>query len=191
LPGENRKEIIMDKKINILGFTGSLRKGSYNKAALRAAKELMPEGSALDIIDLAGIPFFNEDVEAEGIPEAVADFKNKIAAADGLLIVTPEYNYSIPPVLKNALDWASRGKDSPLNGKHAAIMSASTGMFGGARSQYHLRQVCVMVNILLFNKPEVFIPKAKEKFDVNGKLTDEYSIDSISKLLKALVDEVK
>lgn len=92
--------------LRILGFTGSLRRNSYNKAALRAASELLPEGASLDIVDLELIPFFNEDLEAEGVPQVVADFKEKIASADAILIATPEYNYSIPPVLKNALDWA-------------------------------------------------------------------------------------
>lgn len=178
----------MSDHINILGFTGSLRRGSYNKAALRAAAELLPEGASLEIVDLAPIPFFNEDVEAEGVPAAVAEFKGKIAAADALLIATPEYNYSIPPVLKNALDWASRGSDSPLNGKPLAIMSASPGMFGGARAQYQLRQVCVSVNLLPLNKPEVFIASAHTKFDEQGNLTDERSRSSIAKLLQALVD---
>lgn len=180
----------MDKKINIIGFTGSLRRNSYNKAALLAAKELLPEGVYMEIVDLSSIPFFNEDVEAEGIPKAVADFKNKIAAADAILISTPEYNYSIPPVLKNALDWASRGKDAPVRGKALAIMSASPSMLGGARVQYHLRQVCVGLNMDAVNKPEVFITFADKKFDESGKLTDEHTKNSIGKLVQALVDKV-
>ncbi|NLV16613.1 MAG: NAD(P)H-dependent oxidoreductase [Syntrophomonadaceae bacterium] len=174
--------------IKILGFTGSLRRDSYNKAALRAAGELLPDGAILEIVDLAPIPFFNEDLEAEGVPQAVVDFKDKIVAADALLICTPEYNYSIPPVLKNALDWASRGKDSPLNGKPAAIMSASQGLFGGARAQYHLRQVAVVLNLMLLNRPEVFIMSAAGKFDQDGKLIDDYSRRAISNLLVAMVD---
>jgi len=180
----------MDKGITILGFTGSLRQGSYNKAALRAAKELMPEGAVLNIVELGDIPFLNEDLEAEGIPQVVVDFKSKIADADALLIATPEYNYSIPPVLKNALDWASRGKDSPLSGKPAVIISASPGMLGGARVQYHLRQVCVSLNLLLINKPEVFIGNANTKFDEKGNLTDERTKNSISRVLEALVEIV-
>ncbi|MEA4924517.1 MAG: NAD(P)H-dependent oxidoreductase [Syntrophomonadaceae bacterium] len=175
--------------IKVLGFTGSLRQGSFNKAALRAAQELMPAGASLEIFDLAPIPFFNEDLEATGVPQVVADFKQKIADADALLICTPEYNYSIPPVLKNALDWASRGNDSPLNGKPAAIMSASIGIFGGARAQYHLRQVGVVLNLQLLNRPEVFIMSAHTKFDQNGKLTDEYSRTAIARLLDALVQK--
>lgn len=181
----------MGTNIKILGFTGSLRHNSYNKAALRAASELLPEGASLDIVDLSLIPFFNEDLEAEGIPQVVAGFKEKIASADAILIATPEYNYSIPPVLKNALDWASRGNEKPLNGKPLAIMSASIGMFGGARAQYHLRQVCVVLNLLPLNKPEVFIMNASTKFDQDGKLTDDYSRNAITQLLQALVDETQ
>lgn len=178
----------MEREIKILGFTGSLRQGSYNKAALLAAKELLPAGASLEIVDLSPLPFFNEDLEAD-VPQVVKDFKGKIAAADALLIATPEYNYSIPPVLKNALDWASRGGDLPLKHKPLAIMSASTGLFGGARAQYHLRQVCVILDLLPLNKPEVFIMSAKSKFDESGKLTDEFSRGAISKLLQALVDQ--
>ncbi|TGE32048.1 NAD(P)H-dependent oxidoreductase [Desulfosporosinus sp. Sb-LF] len=181
----------MDTKINILAFTGSLRRNSYNKASLRAARDLVPEGASLDIVDLALIPFFNEDLEAEGIPQVVVDFKRKIALADALLIATPEYNYSIPPVLKNALDWASRGTDLPLYGKPLAIMSASPSMFGGVRAQYHLRQVCVVLNLLLLNKPEVFIMNANTKFDQDGTLMDDYTRNVISKLLQALVDKAR
>jgi len=178
----------MSNQIIILGFSGSLRRKSYNTAALRAAKELLPEGATLEIADLSAIPFFNEDLEAEGIPQAVLEFNKKVAAADALLIATPEYNYSIPPVLKNALDWASRGSEKPLDGKPLAIMSASPGMFGGARAQYHLRQVCVVLNLQPLNKPEVFIMSADKKFDAEGNLTDEYSRNAISKLLLALID---
>lgn len=180
----------MDQTMSIIGFTGSLRRNSYNKAALNAASELLPEGVNLEIVDLARIPFFNEDLEAEGVPQVVVDFKKKIASADALLIATPEYNYSIPPVLKNALDWASRGTDSPLSGKPLAIMSASPGMFGGMRAQYHLRQVCVVLNLLPLNRPEVFIMNANTKFDSEGKLMDDYSRKAISRLLQALVDQV-
>lgn len=178
----------MNNTINIIGFTGSLRHNSYNKAALRAAKELLPEDASIEIFDIALIPFFNEDLEEEGIPKSVIAFKNKLSTADAILISTPEYNYSIPPALKNALDWASRGPYFPLSGKPVAIMSASPSMFGGVRVQYHLRQVCVGLNLLVLNKPEVFITKANTKFDMDGKLIDEYTRNSISKLLNVLID---
>lgn len=174
--------------IHILGFAGSLREGSYNRAALRAAQELLPEGVTLEIFDLSPIPFFNEDVEKEGFPEPVQTFKERIAAADALLIATPEYNYSIPGVLKNAIDWVSRPPgQSPLNDKPMAIMGASAGYFGTARAQYHLRQVCVILNMHPLNK-EVFIPGAGDKFDPQGKLIDERSRKGISALLLALKD---
>lgn len=173
--------------IKIIGFTGSLRHGSYNKAALRAAGEMMPEGAELEIVDLADLPFLNEDVEAVGIPGSVEAFKQKLSGADGVLISTPEYNYSIPPVLKNALDWASRGKESPLYGKPLAIMSASPSMLGGARAQYHLRQVCVSLNLIPLNKPEVMIARANTKFSEEGVLEDERTRQVIKELLTALV----
>lgn len=178
-----------DKLIRIVGFTGSLRTNSYNKAALRTAQLLLPENAVLDIIDLSEIPFFNEDIEAKGLPDPVTEFINRLTKADAILISTPEYNFSIPPVLKNALDWASRGDITPLYGKPLAIMSASPSMFGGARVQYHLRQVCVALNLLALNKPEVFIANAGTKFDETGHLTDERAKKAIEALLKALVQK--
>ncbi|HBN82654.1 MAG TPA: NADPH-dependent FMN reductase [Clostridiales bacterium] len=180
-----------EKQIRIVGLTGSLRRDSYNKASLRAAKKLLPENTVLELIDLSDIPFFNEDVEKEGLPEPVVKLKEELNKADALLISTPEYNYSIPPVLKNALDWVSRGEDLPLYGKPLAIMSASMSALGGARVQYHLRQVCVCLNLLPLNRPEVFITAAHTKFDENGNLTDETTKKLIKKLLSALVEEVK
>ncbi len=179
-----------EKSIRIAGFTGSLRSGSYNLAALRAAAVLLPEEAELEIVDLAGLPFLNEDAEAAGVPEVVMDFQEKLAGCDGVLIATPEYNYSIPPVLKNALDWASRGDAPPLYGKPAAIMSASPGMFGGARAQYHLRQVCVSLNLIPLGKPEVFIARADTKFSAQGLLEDERTRKALKGLLEALVREI-
>lgn len=176
--------------IKIIGFTGSLRKKSYNKAALNAAKNLVPNDVIFEIVDLEAIPFFSEDLEAQGLPDAVAAFKEKLAEADAVLIATPEYNYSIPPVLKNALDWASRGSLKPLEAKSTAIMSASIGLLGGARVQYHLRQVCVSLNMKVLNKPEVFISQASKKFDENGELIDEKAKQLITDLLVSLTKEV-
>ena len=181
----------MEKIIKIVGFTGSLRKGSYNKALLKASKKLLPKNTILDIIDLADLPFFNEDVEVEGLPGSVVEFKKKLAEADGVLISTPEYNFSIPPVLKNALDWASRSDALPLYGKPLAIMSASPGMLGGARVQYHLRQVCVQLNLIALNKPELFIANVDKKFDQDGNLIDEKTKSSITRLLEALTQNCK
>jgi len=179
----------MDDKIRILAFTGSLRRGSYNKGALRAAAELLPGNAVIEIADLSMIPFFSEDLEDQDVPDAVAGFISGLRESDAILIATPEYNFSIPPVLKNALDWASREDQSPLAGKPLAIMSASIGMLGGARVQYHLRQVCTALDMDALNKPEVFIRNAAEKFDADGNLTDESTGTAISRLLKALVDK--
>lgn len=175
--------------ITILGFSGSLRKGSYNTAGLKAAQGLVPEGVRLEIFDLSPIPLYNQDLEDGNIPDSVLEFKERIVQADALLIVTPEYNYSVPGVLKNALDWASRppGK-AVFPRKPVAIMGASTGYFGSARAQYHLRQICGGLNMYVLNYPEVFISDAAHKFDDQGLLTDEFSRDKISKLLVALVN---
>jgi chromate reductase, NAD(P)H dehydrogenase (quinone) len=178
----------MGKPITILGFAGSLRKGSYNKAILRAAAELVPEDTRLEIFDLEGIPPFNMDLET-AMPEKVKQFKAAIKSADAVLLVTPEHNYSIPGVLKNAIDWASRPLgDNSFEGKPAAIMSASTGIFGGARAQYHLRQVLVFLNMFPLNKPEMFVASADKKIDSAGKVIDEETRKRIAGLIKALAD---
>jgi chromate reductase, NAD(P)H dehydrogenase (quinone) len=175
------------KSIHILGFAGSLRIGSYNAAALRAAQEILPEGMTLEIFDIADIPQYNGDVEQVEIPEPVKKFKERIKHADALLIATPEYNYSVPGVLKNAIDWASRPLgDTPLPGKPVAILGASMGIFGTARAQYHLRQICICLNMLVLNRPEVFIGEAHTKFDGTGKLTDEETRKRIQALLESL-----
>lgn len=175
------------EKIRVLGFSGSLRKASHNTGALQAALELVPAEMELEIFNIAPIPLYNHDVsEQEGFPLAVEEFRQKIAAAAALLIVTPEYNYSIPGVLKNAIDWASRPPNQPFNGKPVAIMGAGAG-FGTARAQYHLRQVCFYLNMFPLNKPEVMIQRTWEKFDADGRLTDEETRKQIKALLEALV----
>ncbi|BCS55630.1 NADPH-dependent FMN reductase [Geobacter sp. SVR] len=177
----------MDTKLSILGFAGSLRQGSYNRIILRAAQEMVPSGAELKIFDLAGIPPFNQDLENEPA-EKVKEFKAAIRAADALLIATPEYNYSMPGVLKNALDSASRPYgDNALDGKPVAIMGASMGMLGTARAQYHLRQSCVFLNMYPLNSPEVMVAVAQEKVDGNGRLTDPKTRDKIAELLQALI----
>jgi chromate reductase, NAD(P)H dehydrogenase (quinone) len=173
--------------LNILGFAGSLRNGSYNRALLHVAADLVPKDAKLDIFDLEGIPPFNQDLE-NSMPKIVREFKVKIRSADAILIATPEYNYSIPGVLKNAIDWASRPYgDNSFEGKPVAVMSASTGMLGGARAQYQLRQVFVFLNMHPLNKPEVFVTFANQKFDEKGKLVDEKTKEFIKQLLQALV----
>ena len=177
----------MSRQLNIIGFAGSLRNGSYNRALLRVAADLVPKDTQLDIFDLEGIPLFNQDLE-KSMPEKVKEFKAKVRSADAILIATPEYNYSIPGVLKNAIDWASRPPgDNSFEGKPVAVMSASTGMLGGARAQYQLRQVFVFLNMYPLNRPEVFITFANQKFDEKGKLTDEKAKELIKALLEALV----
>ena len=178
----------MVAEVNILGIAGSLRKGSYNKALLRAAAGLLPANAALDIFDLEGITPFNQDLETDP-PGRVMEFKAKIRAAGAILIATPEYNYSVPGVLKNALDWASRPYgDSAWPGKPLALMSASTGMLGGSRAQYHLRQTLLFFDVIVVSKPEVFVTFAGQKFDDQGKLTDEATRSVVAALLKALVN---
>lgn len=153
----------MYRPITILGFAGSLRKNSYNKALLRAAVDLVPKDATLEVFDIEGIPPFNQELETR-MPEKVKEFKAKIKTADAILIATPEYNYSIPGVLKNAIDWASRPYgDNSFEGKPVAIMGASSGRIGTARAQYHLRQVCVFLNMYPINRPEVFVTFTHEK----------------------------
>ncbi len=175
------------KTIKIIGFAGSLRKDSFNKALISAAKELVPKGAELEIFDLDGIPLYDQDLENE-MPKRVTEFKDAIRAADAVLIATPEYNYSIPGVLKNAIDWASRPySDNVLKDKPAAIMSASGSMLGGSRAQYHLRQVFVFLDMHPINKPEVIVPFAQEKIGADGKLADPHTRDKIRELLETLV----
>ncbi|PSH62241.1 NADPH-dependent FMN reductase [Phyllobacterium sophorae] len=174
------------REINAIGLCGSLRRGSYNMLALRAAQKLAPHGMTVSIESIAEIPLYNEDLRTTDTPDAVVILKNKIAAADAILLVSPEYNYSIPGVLKNALDWLSRPPEPPFNGKPVAIMGASIGHLGTARGQYHLRQVLVYMNTFTLNKPEVFIGQADRKFDANGHLIDETTIRHIAEQLKSL-----
>src|SRR5919199_5807597 len=163
----------MSTPVRILGIAGSLRRASYNRAALRAATQLVPAGVTLDTFELDGIPGFNQD-EEHNPPAKVIEFKRRIREADAILMVTPEYNYSVPGVLKNAIDWASRPYgDSAWSGKPVAIMGASVGTIGTARAQYHLRQMFVFLNMFPVNQPEVLISNAHKHFDQNGKLTDE------------------
>lgn len=179
--------MIIDRQITILGFAGSLRKGSYNKAILRAALELSTEDAKLEIFDLEGIPPYNMDLENR-MPEKVKEFKAKIRAADAILIATPEHNHSIPGVLKNAIDWASRPPgDNSFQGKPVAIMSASPGMLGGVNAQFHLRQTFVFLDMHPINKPGVFVTFASEKIDDKGRVTDGKTREKIKELLGSLI----
>jgi chromate reductase, NAD(P)H dehydrogenase (quinone) len=176
----------MEKKIKILGFAGSLRTGSYNRMLLNNAVELAPPGIDLEVFDLAGIPVFNQDFEKDP-PAIVKDFKSRIKGADAILFVSPEANYSVPGVMKNAIDWASRPYgDNSFKEKPAAIMSASTGSLGGARAQYHLRQIMVFLEMHPINRPEVMLPFASQAFDSEGRLIDPKARDLVKNLLIAL-----
>lgn len=178
-------------RIHVLGISGSLRRGSFNTGLLRAASSVLPEGMELEIGDISTIPLYNADVEAAGPPAPVARLKERVAAADALLFATPEYNYSIPGVLKNAIDWVSRPvATSPLAGKPIAMMGAG-GRLGTGRSQYHLRQVAVFTNMLPINRPEVMVANAAEKFDQSGNLTDDSIKEQIRALLESLAGWVR
>ena len=181
----------MADPISILGIAGSLRKDSWNKGALRYAQSACPEGARIEIYDLAGLPLFNQDEEKSPTPKAT-EFKQRIRAADAILIATPEYNYGMPGVLKNALDVASRPYgDSAWNGKPCAIMSAAASMGGGVRAQYQLRQAFVFLNLDAVLQPEVAIGSAMQRFDAQGNLTDETSKKLIGQLLQNLVSKVR
>lgn len=182
----------MNNKVHILGFGGSLRKGSFNQALLEAgvmleeAMQVCPSEGELEIFDeIDDFPLYSQDLEAE-MPAVVKEFKNKVKQADAILIATPEYDYSIPGYLKNAIDWASRPYgDNSFEDKPGAIMSASPGMLGGVRAQYALRQSCVFLNLHLLNKPEVIVPAVHEKIK-DGKLVDKHTSEKIQELLAAL-----
>jgi chromate reductase, NAD(P)H dehydrogenase (quinone) len=177
----------MKQKVHILGFAGSLRKQSYNRAILAAALEMVPDDASLEIFDLEGIPPFNQDLELQP-PDKVKEFKTRIRAADAILIATPEYNYSIPGVLKNAIDWASRPYgDNAFNGKPVAVMGASIGTLGTARAQYDLRRSFVFLNMLPLNQPEVMVSFAQDKVDSSGRLTDEKTRKRIRELFESLI----
>lgn len=177
----------MSQTVKILGIAGSLRKESFNKAVLRAAQQLVPAGATLQVFDLASLPMYNQD-EEKNPPASVVEFKKAIRAADAILFVTPEYNYSVPGVLKNAIDLASRPYgDSAWDGKPTAIMGASMGAVGTARAQYHLRQSMVWLNMHPLNGPEVMVGAAHERIDAQGVLKDEKTREIIAKQLKALV----
>ena len=171
--------------MHILGISGSLRKASFNSGLLRAAQPLAPEGVTIEIADISEIPPFNEDVQAKGYPPPVQLFRERIYAADALLFATPEYNYSVPGVLKNAIDWASRPPDQPFAGKRAGIIGASMGPTGTARAQYHLRQTGVFLDLHFINRPEVMVAAAHEKFDPQGNLTHEPTREHLRKFLAA------
>lgn len=173
----------MAEQLKVLGVCGSLRKASLSMAALRACKDLMPAGMSINIAAIGDIPMYNQDVFDAGLPESAKRFHAEIAAADGVLIATPEYNFSLPPVLKNAIDWVSKMPNQPFNNKPVAVFSASQGPLGGARVQYDVRKIIVQLWGLVLPRPEVFIGGAAGKFDAQGKLTDEATRKFLTELL--------
>jgi chromate reductase, NAD(P)H dehydrogenase (quinone) len=178
--------------VRILGFAGSLRAASYNRSLLRAAQALAPGGMTIEIFDLIGVPLFNADVEAQGDPPAVTALKDAIRAADGVLIVTPEYNHGVPAVTKNAVDWASRPPQAAaLARKPVGVIGASPGITGSARGQSQLRQAFEFTNSYAMPQPELLVFKAHEKFDEAGTLTDEATATYLVRYLAAFADWVR
>jgi chromate reductase, NAD(P)H dehydrogenase (quinone) len=173
--------------IHIVAFTGSLRKSSFNTAAINAATQLLPENCTLELLDISALPHYNQELDGDNTPQSVLTLAEKVASADAILFSTPEYNYSVPGVLKNAIDWLSRQQPQPFAGKPAAVMSASMSVFGGARAQYHLRQIMIYLDVHFINKPEVMIAGAHNKFNEQGELTDDTTRDFIQQLITALV----
>lgn len=177
--------------MNILAISGALRKGSTNTALMRTVRDMAPQGMAVELATLHGIPLYNGDDEAaSGKPEAVKALDAKIRAADGIIIATPEYNFSVPGVLKNATDWLSRG-DNPFKWKRVGVMGASGGPLGTARSQYHLRQNLQGLEAIVMPKPEVFVGLSHTKFDADGRLTDEATRQVLTTWLKAFAEWVE
>lgn len=175
--------------LHFAGISGSLRQGSYNTFLLKAAAELLPEGVSMDILPIADISLYNADLDIPNVvnrPPEVQLFRQELAKADGILLVSPEYNYSIPGTLKNAIDWASRGEDSPLLRKAVAVMGATPGLWGTVRMQLAFQSVFLFLDMKPILKPEVLVNKAAGKFDSAGKLTDPISIELVRKKLEAL-----
>jgi len=169
--------------LKVLGICGSLRKASLNMAALRACSELLPAGMTLEIASIADLPMFNQDVLDQGMPAPVQRFRDQVTAADGLLIASPEYNFSIPSPLKNAIDWGSRAPNQVFHEKPVAIFTVAPGPVGGTRAQYDLRRVLSQLWGHVLPRPEVFITHAAGKFDAQGRLTDETTRKFLGELL--------
>jgi len=180
-----------DIPINVIGLSGSLRLGSYNTALLRATGELAPDGLHIETYDISDIPLYNDDVRLAGFPEPVARMRDALRAADAVLIASPEYNRSVPGVLKNAIDWASRGPDQPFAGKPIAFMGVSRGALGTALANHHLRQIFVYLDAVMVNGPEVMIGGGPQKFDVTGRLVDEPTRRFVAAHLEKLAALVK
>jgi chromate reductase, NAD(P)H dehydrogenase (quinone) len=177
--------------MKILGISGALRKASTNTALLRAIGQTLPQKATLEIATLHGIPLYDGDAEAEsGKPESVTSLNARIRAADGIIIATPEYNHSMPGVLKNATDWLSRG-GSPFRWKRIGIVGAADGMLGAARAQLSLRQNMVGLEGIVMSKPDLFVGQSGKKFDSNGNLVDDETKHFIASWVKGYIDWVK
>jgi chromate reductase len=180
------------RPLTVIGLAGSLRNASFNRALLRTARELAPSSLTIEIFELSHVPLYNGDLEAEGDPGPVAELKRAIAAADGILFVTPEYNHGVPAVMKNALDWASRPPGrAPLSGKPVGIIGASPGITGTARGQSQLRQAFEFTNSYCMPQPELLVFKAHEKFDADSNLTDEATATYLARYLASFEQWVR
>lgn len=182
--------MIMENKKKIVGLCGSLRKGSYNAMLLKVAATLLPNGFEMEIVPFNDLPLYNADHDLPAVeerPESVVKFRNALATANAFIIASPEYNYSIPGGLKNAIDWASRGKDTPLMHKPVAVMGATQGMWGTIRMQVAFLSVFTFLNMKPVLQPEVLIAQAQNKFDDDGNLKDEMAISIIKKKLENLI----
>lgn len=175
----------MAETLKLAALVGSLRKASLNRALLKAAIEAAPAGVEVEILEIGDLPLYNSDVQEQGMPAAVTALAEGLARAQGILVATPEYNYSVPGVLKNAIDWLSRVEKQPFGGKPLGILGASMGQLGTARCQYHLRQVMVFLDAHVMNRPEVMVGAAHTKFDGDGKLTDASTREHLAKFMAA------
>ena len=174
-----------EEPARVVAFAGSLRRRSFNRALIEAAREIAPPGLTIESVEIGGLPFYDADLEAQGDPPVVTEFKTALASAEGVLIATPEYNDGVPGVLINALDWGSRlpGR-SPLAGKPTVVMGASPSQVGTARAQLHLRQVLGHVQARVLPPPELLVARAHERFDAELRLTDEGTRRLLADLLR-------
>lgn len=177
--------------ITIAGLCGSLRKGSFNRMALAQFARSLPSGASLVPVEIGDFPLYNQEILDAGVPTPVARVRDALLAADAIAIATPEYNYSVSGVLKNAIDWLSRTTPQPLAAKPIALFGAAAGLFGSGRAQYHLRQILVFLDGRPINKPEVMIGAAHQKFAADGTLNDEMAVKLLADLGAALVREVQ
>jgi len=180
-------------KLDVLTICGSLRKGSYNAALARALPDLAPRGMTITAAPpIGGFPLYNADLQdSDGFPDDVMALGAAVREADGVIFVSPEYNFSVPGVLKNAIDWVSRLEDQPFRNKPVALQSASPSPLGGGRMQYHLRQILVFVEAITFTRPEIFVMGAPKKFNDAGELTDDATRELVAKQLAAFADFIR